>query len=137
MGTDPDRGLWPGAPAGAGRPGEAISALGRALWLYGGDLFPEDGPEEWLVRERERFRAAGAEACRTLAEVLQEEGDPLGAARACERGLAIDRHQDSLWRALWRAHESAGNHAAAADAHRRYERVLVDLGIGLEPVSTL
>ena len=30
----------------AGRPGEAISALGRALWLYGGDLFPEDGPEE-------------------------------------------------------------------------------------------
>lgn len=113
----------------AGRVDPAIHALARALDLHAGDLLPEEGPDEWVLRDRENLRGAAVDAARTLADLLLTEGDPPSAARTCERGLAIDRHQDALWRILVRAHESAGNHAAAADARRRYERILTDLGV--------
>jgi DNA-binding SARP family transcriptional activator len=106
----------------------AIRSLSAALDLYAGDLLPEDGPAEWVLGDRESLRASAVEAAGALAELLVA-GDAAGAARACERGLAIDRCRDSLWRTLQRAHELAGNYAAAADARRRYERVLADLGV--------
>jgi DNA-binding SARP family transcriptional activator len=106
----------------------AIRSLSAALDLYVGDLLPEDGPAEWVLGDRESLRASAVEAAGALAELLVA-GDAAGAARACERGLAIDRCRDSLWRTLQRAHELAGNYAAAADARRRYERVLADLGV--------
>ena len=111
---------------------EAIRAYSTALDLHIGDLLPEEGPDEWVLRDRESFRGAAVDAARTLAGLLLREGNPPAAARACERGLGIDRHRDSLWRALQQAHEAAGNRAAAADARRRYERILADLGVGPE-----
>lgn len=107
----------------------AIGALTSALSLYRGELFPEDGPEEWVVRARERFRSLAVESACELADLLLADGDGLAAARACEAGLDADHTRDDLWRALEEAHELAGNHAAAAAAHRRYEKVLADLGI--------
>lgn len=106
----------------------AIEALSAALDRYRGDLLPEDGPAEWVLRDRERLQALAVEAAGLLAELLLDE-NPAGAARACERGLAVDRCRDGLWRTLQRAHELAGNYAAAAGALRRYERVLMDLGV--------
>ena len=114
---------------------DAIAALTQALALHAGDLLPEDGPDDWVVRDRESFRAGAVEAARVLAELLLAEGDPIGATRACERGLDIDRHRDDLWRALQRAHAAAGNYAAAEGTRRRYEQVLAELGIGPEQVS--
>ena len=120
---------------GCGDADGAIGALTRALALHSGDLLPEDGPDEWVIRDRESFQGAAVEAARTLAELLLQEGDPLAAARACELGLDIDRNRDDLWRCLQQSHEAAGNHAAAAAARARYERVLAELGIGPEQVS--
>ena len=109
----------------------AIKALSTALQHYGGDLLTEDGPAEWLLADRERLRSEAVEGARALAELLLQEGDCGAAVVACERGLAIDRHRDALWRVLLQAHELAGNHAAAADARRRYAQVLADLGVEL------
>jgi DNA-binding SARP family transcriptional activator len=112
----------------------AIRSLSAALDLYAGDLLPEDGPAEWVLGDRESLRARAVEAAGALAELLVP-GDAAGAARACERGLSIDRCRDSLWRTLQRAHELAGNYAAGADARRRYERVLADLGVDPSPAT--
>jgi DNA-binding SARP family transcriptional activator len=118
----------------AGDEGGAIRGLRYALDLYAGDLLPEDGPAEWVLSDRENLRASAVDAAGTLAEFLLAL-DPPAAARACERGLSIDRCRDSLWRTLQRAHELAGNYAAAADARRRYARVLADLGVDPSPAT--
>ncbi|HEU5003787.1 MAG TPA: BTAD domain-containing putative transcriptional regulator [Actinomycetota bacterium] len=112
-----------------GEQAEAVGTLTTALSIYRGELFPEDGPDDWVVRARERFRSLAVESACELADLLLAEGDGLAAARACELGLDADHTRDDLWRALEEAHELAGNHAAALAAHRRYEKVLADLGI--------
>jgi DNA-binding SARP family transcriptional activator len=107
----------------------AIAAFAGALAAHTGDLLPEDGPDEWVVRARERFRAQAVDAARHLADLHLAAGQPLAAVRACELGLDIDPARDELWRRLQQAHFSAGNHAAAAATQRRYEQMLEDLGL--------
>jgi DNA-binding SARP family transcriptional activator len=113
-----------------GRTPEAAAAFERALALYRGELLPEEGPSDWIVDEREARRAAATEAAHGVAAALLAEGRPLAAAAACERGLAIDRQHDDLWRLCAGAYERAGDPAAAARARAGYERMLRDLGIG-------
>jgi DNA-binding SARP family transcriptional activator len=45
------------------------------------------------------------------------------------RGLTVDRFDDGLWRQLVEAHDRAGDRSAAHRARRRYEQMLIDLGI--------
>lgn len=111
----------------------AIKALTEALDHYAGDLLAEEGPAEWLLGDRDRFQSEAVEAARGLADLLLVQADPAAAVIACERGLAIDRNRDALWRTLLQAHNLAGNPAAAADARRRYEQVLT--GLGVDPAS--
>jgi DNA-binding SARP family transcriptional activator len=107
----------------------ARAALGRALELYGGELLGEEGPAEWVVRERERYRAMALEACSELAAACVDGGDLVGAVFACERALSIDRDWDPAWRLLIELHERAGDGAAATRARRRYAEVLGELGV--------
>jgi DNA-binding SARP family transcriptional activator len=110
--------------------GDVASALfGLALDLYG-HLLPEDGPAEWVVDLRERYRAGAVEAARAIAEEAMAAGDLEAAVRACHSGLAIDRYQDSLWRLLIDARERAGEAGAATRDRREYAAVLDGLGVG-------
>jgi DNA-binding SARP family transcriptional activator len=112
--------------------GEIDAALGyfrQTLELYGGDLLAEDGPAEWVIDVRERYRANALEAAQSLAEILMKRGDPAGAAQACSTGLWIDRLHDPLWRLLIEAREQAGDSVAASRARRDYARVLEELGL--------
>lgn len=112
--------------------GDALAARRRleaALDAYTGDLLPMEGPAEWVVDERERYRAAAVDAAHGLAELLLERGEHAPAAAACERGLRIDRYRDDVWRLLIRALEDAGNHMAARRAKRDYDEMLVELGL--------
>jgi DNA-binding SARP family transcriptional activator len=102
-------------------------ALRRAVDMHVSDLLAEEGPAEWIVYERERRRSEASQAAQDLGEVLLEQGRPVAAARACERGLRIDRHNDELWRLCIHAFERAGQAAAAAEAGRRYKRTLAEL----------
>jgi DNA-binding SARP family transcriptional activator len=110
---------------------ETCAAYGVALGLHHDELLPEDGPSEWLVRERERRAAEACEAARIIAETSLDAGDPAAAAEACERGLLVDRYQDGLWRLRIRAHEEADEPAAAALARREYAHLLQDLGLSV------
>jgi len=107
----------------------ALEAYRRTLDLYRGELLPEDGPAEWVVLERERYRSGATEAAQLTGEIFLEKNELESAALACARGLQIDRHCDRLWQTRIRAHELAGEAAAAAHARRSYEEVLLDLGL--------
>jgi DNA-binding SARP family transcriptional activator len=106
-----------------------ITHFRQALELYAGELLPEDGPAEWALEPRERFRAGALEAAQGLAELLLKQGDPAAAANACATGLWVDRLHDPLWKLLIQARERAGDPGAASRARRDYARVLEELGL--------
>ncbi len=112
--------------------GEMDAAIGyfqQTLDLYGGDLLAEDGPAEWVIEPRERYRGGAMEAAQGLAEILLKRNDPAAAAQACATGLWIDRLHDPLWRLLIEARERAGDSVAASRARRDYDRVRQELGL--------
>jgi DNA-binding SARP family transcriptional activator len=123
------------AARAAGDAPTALEAYRRTLDLYRGELLPEDGPAEWVVLERERYRSGATEAAQLTGEMFLEKNELESAALACARGLQIDRHCDRLWQTRIRAHELAGEAAAAAHAKRSYEEVLLDLGLDISRSS--
>jgi DNA-binding SARP family transcriptional activator len=106
-----------------------IAAAERALGLYLGDLLPEAGPAEWIVSDRERYRREAADVSQHLAELRFDRTEYEPAVEACERGLALDRYRDALWRTLAGAYDSLGDTASAARARRSYGDVLDELGL--------
>jgi DNA-binding SARP family transcriptional activator len=113
--------------------GVAVSALQSALSIHADDLFPEEGPAEWVVGNRERMRLQAAEAGRLLAELLLARGDTDAAAAAAERSVQLDPYRDSSWRLLISAREQTGDLAASSQARRAYQEVLDSLSV---PVNT-
>jgi DNA-binding SARP family transcriptional activator len=111
-------------------------ALTRALAVYAGDLLPEDGPEEWVVEVRERYRTLAVEAAREAAESALVAGEPRAAIESCRLGLAIDRYHDPLWRLLIDSRSQAGDLSAADRDRREYEAILSELGVPAEPAVT-
>jgi DNA-binding SARP family transcriptional activator len=118
-----DRGRWD----------EAAAAFRNALEEYTGELLPEDGAAEWLVRDRERLSHEAADAGAALARLELDRGRPVQAVEAATRSLAIDRYEDAAWRVLIAGHESAGQAAAAARARQQYADLLA--GLGFEPAG--
>jgi DNA-binding SARP family transcriptional activator len=105
------------------------AALERAVVLYRGELLPEEGGAEWVVRERDRLRLRAAAACARLAVLRLQAGEPAEAAGAARRGVEIDPYADDSWALLIRASERSGNSAAAARARREYAGMLDELGV--------
>jgi DNA-binding SARP family transcriptional activator len=114
---------------GTGQRNVAAAALREALAQYTGDLLPGDGPVEWVVAERDRFRTLAAESAATLAALELEAGHLAAAVAVARRGLEIDGFRDDAWRVLAEAHQRSGDAAAAARARSAYNRVLRTLGI--------
>ncbi|HSL34313.1 MAG TPA: bacterial transcriptional activator domain-containing protein, partial [Candidatus Limnocylindrales bacterium] len=90
---------------------------------------PEEGPSDWAVELRERYRAEAVEVAREAAEVALLAGDARTAIDAARAGLAIDRYHDPLWRLLIEARQAAGDVSAADRDRREYEAILVELGV--------
>lgn len=107
----------------------AVAAFRQALELYAGEVLPEDGPAEWAIEPRERFKAGALEAAHGLAELLLKSNEPQAAAGACVTGLWVDRFHDSLWKLLIQAREQAGDPIAASRARRDYAQMLEELGL--------
>ena len=107
----------------------AAAALAQAVAAYTGDVLPEDGPAEWVVTERQRYRVAAADAATVLAEVELRLGNPERAAAAAARSVDIDPYRDQGWRLLVAAHERTGDVAAAEHVRQAYAEVLSSLGI--------
>jgi DNA-binding SARP family transcriptional activator len=105
------------------------ACLTACLDLYGGEVLAVEGPADWVQGVRERYRVMAADAAEELAEVQFAAGEDAEAARTCERGLAVDRYRDRLWRVRAEAHERAGDLAASTLARRNYAEMLRELGL--------
>jgi len=110
-------------------PAAMLEALGAAVAAYGGDLLPEDGPAEWVVREREMLRYRAAEAAAELATATLTAGETARAVAAAERCVQIDPYWDPGWRLLAEGYDRLGNRASAARARRQYADVLASLDV--------
>lgn len=119
--------------AAAGQGGEAVTAWRRVLAIHDGDLLPEEGPADWVVGHRERYRSDVVAAAESLARALLASGEVGEAAVVCARGLELDRYRDTLWQILIGGLQAHGNHAAAERARQRYGAVLDELGLSPPP----
>ena len=105
------------------------ASLATAVALYTADLFPEEGPANWLVTTRERYRARAADAAAQLAELDLEAGDHTAAVAAAQHSVQIDEYRDDAWQVLIQALRAAGEPAAAQRAVHSYAAVLAELGV--------
>lgn len=121
----------------AGDQEAALEALASAVETYRDDVLPADGPAEWVLPVRERYRQAVAEAATELAELHLARNVPDAAVAAALRSIAVDACRDSSWRLLIAAHEAAGDIAAAERARRAYVDVLDSLGVVSDSASSL
>ncbi|WP_156392234.1 MULTISPECIES: BTAD domain-containing putative transcriptional regulator [unclassified Nocardioides] len=108
---------------------QAATALDLALQIYAGDVLPEDGPSEWAVGVRDRYRVRAAQAAALLGELRLAEGRPAEAAVAAQRSIEIEPCRDASWRLLVKAYDAAQDVAAAERARRSYASVLASLGV--------
>jgi DNA-binding SARP family transcriptional activator len=110
--------------------GAERDALRAALGAYGGDLLPEDGPAEWVVELRERFRRQATRVAGALAAAELADGNAAGAIAAAEYCVtSLDPHDDDVWQVLLRAYADSNAPAKAAEARRRYAQMLTSLGV--------
>jgi DNA-binding SARP family transcriptional activator len=108
---------------------EAESMQRRVLALYAGDLLPEDGAADWVVRARDVHRATVIETARALARHLLDDGRHAAAAEVCRAALLVDRYSDPRWRLLVASLEADGELAEKARTLAQYDEVLAELGI--------
>lgn len=107
----------------------ARDGLVGALDLYVGDVLPEDGPAEWAVGARDRYRLRAAEAANSLAHVHSRLDDPRAAVAAARRAVEIDPWVDESWRTLIAMHRRAGDVIAGHRAEDGYLSMRRALGV--------
>jgi DNA-binding SARP family transcriptional activator len=135
-GSSSDVGLFAEAMATArdqlrrGHHEDAAVAFRRAVDIYSGELLPEEGATEWVVKERHRTQMDAADAAAALAEHDAKTGDLTDAIRWFERSLIIDAYRDGIWRRLIALYLEQGDRAAASAARRRYRAMLRELDLG-------
>ena len=113
----------------ASEPPTAAADFAAAASMLRVGLLPEEGPAEWAEAIRERCRADAAATGLHLAERAVLAGDPAAAAAICTETVTVDRYLDPAWRLLISAQEQGGDDAGAAQARRRYDEVLKELGV--------
>ena len=108
---------------------EAADAFRQAIDVYTGELVPEEGAAEWVVKQRHRTQMDAADAAGALGEEAAALGDIAGAIHWFEHCLAIDAYRDGVWRRLVELAQQGGDRATASEARRRYRAMLKDLDL--------
>jgi DNA-binding SARP family transcriptional activator len=108
---------------------EAADAFRQAIDVYTGELVPEEGAAEWVVKQRHRMQMDAADAAGALGEGAAALGDIAGAIYWFEHCLAIDAYRDGVWRRLVELAQQGGDRATASEARRRYRAMLKDLDL--------
>jgi predicted ATPase len=111
--------------------GPAITALERAVSLYGGDLLP-DCYEEWILPERERLQQSFTIAVERLADGLKGQGEYGKAIEYGRRLLHHDPIREATYRRLMDLLDLNGDRA---EALRVYEacRTMLRNELDVEP----
>jgi serine/threonine-protein kinase len=136
IGVPEDR-LW--CDAGAMDRAMAAGDAERALSLYRGNLLEGlhvtgTAPEfqEWLDRERVRYRERAAEAARALAEQEERDGRLEKAAAWARRGLELAPDDEGVLRRLLILLERGGDRPGAIRAYEEFARHMSE-ELDLEP----
>lgn len=109
---------------------QVVLALREATALYEGELL--DGCyDDWLIEERERLRDRYISALRRLVSLLADRCDPDAVRLGRELVRSEPLHEDSH-RLLMRAHDAAGDRAAAVRAYHACAATL-DRELGVAP----
>ena len=97
--------------------------LERAVEAYGGDLL-EGVYDDWVVPERERFRAALIAALEDLVRKHRSRRDFAAAARFASRLLEADPWREDAVRQLMSVRYEAGDRAGSLQTFDRFKRAL-------------
>jgi DNA-binding SARP family transcriptional activator/tetratricopeptide (TPR) repeat protein len=117
----------------ARRFGEASLQLYRGDFLEG--LTLPDAPEfdDWVSRERERYRALALRGWRELASVYEAERDYASALDALNHALAFDVLDEAAQRQALRVQYLNGDRAGAVRRFERLQKLLVE-EMGVPPM---
>ena len=107
----------------------AFDEARRAADVYRGDLLLDEGPAEWVVGHRDALRLEMIRACTIAAEAAMKLGMPHEATRMSERGLAVDRYADSLWRLQIESLEQSSDKTSAERVRRSWQEMMEELGV--------
>ena len=113
----------------------SIGALESAVTLYRGEFLEdlitgEELFEEWLQRQRQKFRKALQQGYHGLLERYEREGQHQRAVDCCLRLLAQDPYNESVLRKLMLLHLEQGRSLEALEAFRSFaERLQRDLDV--------
>lgn len=110
----------------AGNVGEARALLQQAERLYRGDFFADDPYADWCATERERLREVRLDLLADLVQCSLATGDGAGAARLCQRAMAIDPSRESFVRTLMDALAGLGQIQAARTRFQSWQKSLAD-----------
>lgn len=123
---------WLNAAAAAMSRGDhraAFDEASRAVAAYRGDLLLDEGPADWVVAHRDSLRLEMVRACTIGGEAALQLGMPAEASRMSERGLAVDRYADALWRLQIESLERANDKASVERVRRSWQEMMADLGV--------
>ncbi len=111
---------------------EDPARLDRALRLYRGPLFDEEGDPAWLLPARARLHDEVLHGYDRLARHLRETGRWQDLADLCRRGLTIDDLHEPFYRDGMLAHREQGRQAEAARLYHRCRKRLQE-ALGTRP----
>ncbi len=117
------------AAMGQGDHRRAFDAASRAADVYRGDLLLDEGPAEWVVGHRDALRLEMVRACTIAGEAAMKLGMLHDATRMSERGLAVDRYADTLWRLQIDSLEQSSDKASAERVRRSWQEMMDELGV--------
>jgi len=116
--------------------GPTRSTLARLPELIAGAGVLPSWDEEWLIVDRERYRALRLHALEHAATALLDMGDIPGALQATLAAITTEPLRESSHRLLVRIHLAEGNLAEASRAYRAYRTLMMD-ELGIEPSSLM
>lgn len=109
------------------------SFLEKAVALYRGSLLP-DCLEEWVLTERMAREQAYFAALERLAQIAQENKEPVAAVHWLRLLLAADPYRESACHALMQALADCGDMAAVTQVYRDL-RLLLRRDLNAEPAA--
>ena len=118
---------------------EAWSAVyARLCELYRGDLLPSEGKNEFILQQREEYRARLIDALVSASTRLFEGGALQAALWFAHAAVRRDATREDAYTALMQAQVAAGQRTAALDTYFKCKRYLSDeLGIDPSPKAVM
>jgi DNA-binding SARP family transcriptional activator len=90
----------------AGRPGKIVDSYHKAIQLYRGPLFEDDGAGEWYLPEQRRLTDLYGQAIERVAEIHFQLGELPEALHFGQLGLRNDQCSEAIHRLLMRCYAS-------------------------------